>query len=158
MLAVYAMGLTLLQVLTGRPSVQWFDQGKKVLLLDHCEEGSEDVTAIIDTNADWASHVAASLLELGLQCTELGHRKVKAADLRPTVAQCIEQLCEFMTLSPLSAPPPCQKECVVCLEEPRGRHRFMPCPCLHASVAVAMGLNVLLCQVSTLYAVVDVLR
>ena len=50
MLAVYAMGLTLLQVLTGRPSVQWFDQGKNVLLLDHCEEGSDNVTAIIDTN------------------------------------------------------------------------------------------------------------
>ena len=59
--------------MTGRASVQWFEQNKKVLLIDFCEDGLDgpDVMSIVDKAAEWSPTVAAPLLELGLQRTEL---------------------------------------------------------------------------------------
>ena len=94
-------------------------------LTDFCEDGSDDVASIVDARAEWAVGVAVAVLELGLACMAgTGRRAVKQ---RPSVAQCIDTVKQLMQLPMLPLPPATQKECVVCLDAPRGQHRFMPC-------------------------------
>ena len=96
-----------------------------VHLTDFCEDGSDDVTSISDARAEWPVGVAVAVLELGLSCMAgTGRRAVKQ---RPSVVQCIDTVKHLMPLPMLSMPPATQKECVVCLDAPRGQHRFMPC-------------------------------
>ena len=127
-----------MQVLSGRPAVFWWQGTHKVNLTDFCEDARDDVASIIDTRAEWSDVAANALLELGLQCTQSGRQGVKQ---RPSVLQCIDTLTDMMELplSMLALPPVTQQECVVCLEAPRGRHRFIPCAWLWLSVIVAHG-------------------
>ena len=122
---VYAMGLTMLQVVTGRPSVLWEEGGQQVTLTDFCEDAEGDAAAVMDPAAEWAEAVACKLLELGLGCTLIGGRRAVAK--RPSVEGCIDTVKVLMQLPPAQPPPDAQKECAICLEAPRGRHRFMPC-------------------------------
>eukprot|EP00656_Telonema_subtile_P008938 TRINITY_DN14176_c0_g5_i1.p1 TRINITY_DN14176_c0_g5~~TRINITY_DN14176_c0_g5_i1.p1 ORF type:complete len:782 (+),score=165.07 TRINITY_DN14176_c0_g5_i1:52-2397(+) len=125
---VYSMGLVMLQVVTGKASVLWLEgDNTKVHLIDYCDEASEDVGSIEDPLANWTPPVASQLLELGFRCTELSSRKSKVIDVRPSVKECSEEVTKMMKLAPLPAPIASQKECVVCLENPRGYHRLMPC-------------------------------
>ena len=131
------MGLTMLQVLTGRPSVLWHDGAQKVNLIDFCEDGADDVASIMDPRAKWLPSVAAAVLELGLACTAgTGRRAVK---LRPSVAHCIQTLRGLVQLPMLLMPLITQKECVVCFDAPRGQHRFLPCECECALVFVLIS-------------------
>ena len=72
----------------------------------------------------WAHHVAEVVLVLGLSCTETGRKGVK---LRPSVAECVLKITDVLELPLLPMPSAELKECVICLEEPRGHHRFLPC-------------------------------
>ena len=66
---VYSIGVTTLQVLTGRPTPLWSEGSEQVILTDFCEDASEDVMVIVDPLAGWAHHVAEVVLVLGLSCT-----------------------------------------------------------------------------------------
>ena len=120
---VYSMGVTMLQLVTGRPTVLWEEGGKKQNLVYFCEDAS-DVVRIMDAAAEWPKEAASKLLDLGLCCTETGRR---AAAKRPPVTRCIAEVKALMQLPPAQPPPDAQKECAICFEAPRGRHRFMPC-------------------------------
>ena len=54
-------GLTMLQVLTGRPSVRWGSNGATVHLTDFCEDHDDNVAVIMDPCAEWAEEVADRL-------------------------------------------------------------------------------------------------
>lgn len=120
---IYAMGLTMLQVVTGRPSVLWEDGDRQVNLTDFCED-AYNVVSVMDPAAQWSEDMASTLIALGLRCTETGRR---CAAKRPSVESCIAEIKALMQLPPVQSPPNAQKECIICLEAPRGRHRFIPC-------------------------------
>ena len=125
-LIVYCSYRTVLQILTGRPSVLWHQGTQKINLTDFCEDAVDDSESIADLCAEWPAHVASEALELGLSCVAPGRRGVKQ---RPTVEKCIATVSGMMEL-PMLPLPAAQKECVVCLDAARGRHRFMPCECI----------------------------
>jgi len=125
-LIVYCLYRTILQILTGRPSVLWHQGTQKINLTDFCEDAVDDCESIADLCAEWPAHVASEALELGLSCVVTGRRGVKQ---RPTVEKCIATVSGMMEL-PMLPLPAAQKECVVCLDAARGRHRFMPCECI----------------------------
>ena len=72
-LIVYCSYRTILQILTGRPSVLWLGQGtQKINLTDFCEDAVDDCESIADLCAEWPAHVASEALELGLSCVVTG--------------------------------------------------------------------------------------
>ena len=121
---VYATGLVVLQALTGRPSVRWSAEGRTLHLTELCFEHRAQPMEVADSSAGWDSDVAGVLIELGLDCTETGRG---AAARRPSVPTMIARIGSLIQLKPISPPPDAQRECLVCLEETRGQHRFMPC-------------------------------
>ena len=114
-------------MVTGRPSVLWHEATRKVNLTDFCEDALEEtgstVAAIMDPRAEWQHQVASAMLVLGLSCTESGRKGVAR---RPSVGMCINTVSGMTELPLLPPPPALMKECVVCLETVRGRHRFLP--------------------------------
>ena len=114
-------------------------------LIDFCEDGSDEVASIVDARAEWPVGVAVAVLELGLACMAgTGRRAVKQ---RPSVAQCIDTVKQLMPLPMLPLPPATQKECVACLDAPRGHHRFMPCKHSVCCALVQLCLKRISCRV-----------
>ena len=60
----------MVQVLTGRPSVRWEEEGRIANLADFCyEKGEVNPMSIADPLAQWPRSVADKLLKIGLDCT-----------------------------------------------------------------------------------------
>jgi hypothetical protein len=127
---VYSMGIVILQVLTGRATMfPAPGSGQRVTLVDFCADAVDDnnLEELPDVAAAWPAPPVHPLCELALASTETGRR---AAERRPTVEQCIAEVQRIIGLLPAPAPPQKEwvaKECMVCLDEPRGECRFRPC-------------------------------
>ncbi|GLU02360.1 hypothetical protein SLE2022_196140 [Rubroshorea leprosula] len=81
---IYAFGLIILQLLTGKPPVGLASEVRKAV-------SSGKLTSILDKSAgEWPSFVARRLADLGLQCCELYSRD--RPDLKPSVVRELEQL------------------------------------------------------------------
>ena len=64
---VYAFGISLLQMLTGKSAVSWLDAGRSVHITDFCDVDEEDAMSLADPQACWPQEVAQTLLTLGKQ-------------------------------------------------------------------------------------------
>jgi serine/threonine protein kinase len=125
---VYSMGIVILQVLTGRATM-FTAPGQRITLVDFCADAVEDgnLEGLGDVIAAWPSTAVLPLCQLAIESTETGRR---AAERRPTVEQCIAEIRRIIGLLPAAAPPQVEweeRECMVCLDEPRGQCRFRPC-------------------------------
>ncbi|XP_022732533.1 U-box domain-containing protein 33-like [Durio zibethinus] len=81
---IYAFGLIILQILTGRPPVGLAGEVRKAV---SCGK----LASILDTSAgEWPTFVARRLVDLGLQCCELYGRD--RPDLRPSLVRELGQL------------------------------------------------------------------
>merc|ERR1712086_998554 len=89
------MGITLLQILTGKPSVHWSEGNRTIEISDWCYETPGPL--IPDPIATWPADVANALLQLGFECTETGRG---AAARRPSVMACIEKVNGMAELPP----------------------------------------------------------
>jgi len=116
---VYAMGITILQAITGR-AARWTENN----LADFVYDNQENHALVADQAAEWPAEWLPPLIALGLNCTETGRG---AARRRPTVPDCIAEVLRITELPPLPPPPVEQRECMVCLEAPRLTNRFLPC-------------------------------
>jgi len=131
---VYSMGIVMLQCATGRAPL-WNDAGTSasVTLSDFCYDSVEQghTVAIGDPAAGWPSLTLEKLCKLGLQCTETGRN---AADNRPDITECISTVGQIIarfgigtSIGTAAVGEWEPKECMVCLDEPRGENRFLPC-------------------------------
>ena len=66
---VYAFGISLLQMLTGKSSVSWLVAGRNVVITDFCDVDEEDAMTIADPQAGWPQEIAQTVLTLGKQST-----------------------------------------------------------------------------------------
>jgi hypothetical protein len=62
---VYAFGISLLQMLTGKSAVSWLDAGRSVHITDFCDVDEEDAMSIADPRAGWPQEIAQTVLALG---------------------------------------------------------------------------------------------
>jgi hypothetical protein len=130
---VYAFGISLLQMLTGRSAVSWLDAGRSVHITDFCDVDEEDAMSIADLQAGWPQEVAQTLLTLGkqntlgarpltlidfagLECTRSGSLRI--AKNRPKMDTVIARIAAMVELPPLPLPAPQAKECMVIIVAP----------------------------------------
>ena len=78
------MGITLLQILTGRP-VSWKEGRNTVYNFLFCRDHAQSVAQVIDDKANWPVEVAKAVYELAETMIAIGCS-------RPTTTECIEEL------------------------------------------------------------------
>ena len=88
-LQVYAMGVVVLQVLTGSPPMQSHDGLPVMHLSDYCHLKRDNILSEADSAAEWTEDVARKMCDLGLRCTDTSR---EAAQRRPSVGDNIEIL------------------------------------------------------------------
>ena len=84
--SIYSMGITLLQVLTGR-AVSWKEGRDTVYNFMFCRDHAQSIAQVIDGKANWPVEVAKAVYELAETMIENGRSRH-----RPTTTECIEEL------------------------------------------------------------------
>ena len=125
---VYSMGIVILQVLTGRATM-FTHEAQRIALVDFCYNAMQqgNVSTISDADAAWPAQVVEPLSQMAFACTETGRGFNQR---RPDVELCISKIQDIIAL--MDDPPHMpeewvDRECIVCLDAPRGECRFRPC-------------------------------
>jgi serine/threonine protein kinase len=105
----YAVGVTLLVLLTGRPAVV---EGEHII--GRCEV--DDVTLVADERAQWPSAVAQEVLKVSMDLVK------RNRSMRITLSTALQRLEQLVDANPAPALEPevvVERECMMCLSAPR---------------------------------------
>ena len=105
----YAVGVTLLVLLTGRPAVV---EGEHII--GRCEV--DDVSLVADERAQWPSAVAQEVLKVGMDLVK------RNRSMRITLSTALQRLEQLVDANPAPALEPevvVERECMMCLSAPR---------------------------------------